>query len=228
MKKALFNMELGLVILYIILAVFMAFVIAFLAYPVLKNTKEVSSAFENIKYNYKTELSCIKNDSCTLKSFSYKGEQTNEYTFKLPKTLYFSTSDVPVVIIEGFRTRSHWANSTRTAYYFVTIDDYKYPVSADFEQRIKEIFGTNDYYISDKLLNENFIIEIQTSNSTIMWYFITFLGYILGVCALLYVIALAVINNDYFEKKLEKYFLGIIVILWIALSVCLMSGLFLL
>lgn len=126
--------------------------------------------------------------------------------------------------MEGASRAAYPAKSIRTVKYFVKIDDYKYPVSADFEPKIKDIFNTNDYYISDKLLNDNFIIEIKTSNSTLMWYFITFLGYLFGITVFVYII-LMVIAPGFFEKNLSKYFNIAFLVLFIILAICLFAGL---
>lgn len=217
-----FRVDLAVVFIILIIAVLS---IIYFVFPAIINSKEVSGIYDNLKYNYKTEMICKKNDSCTLKNFSFKGNQTKEYTFKLPQRIYFDTQDVEIIVMEGASKASHPVKSIRTVKYFVNINDYKYPVCENFQKDLKKALGISFFYdIPPKDLNDNINITIITSNSTLMWYFITFIGYLFGIVAFIYIL-LMVIAPGFFEKNLSKYFNISLLVLFIILAICLFVGL---
>ena len=81
-----------LLLLFFGLAVFLVLIV-----PMVVNNEALASTINNLKNNYKTEITCKKDVSCTLTNYSYNDKQTNSYTFKLPQKITFNSEFVPYV-----------------------------------------------------------------------------------------------------------------------------------
>lgn len=219
MDKEYSQFVIVLLLIFFGLAVFLVLIV-----PMVVNNEALASTINNLKNNYKTEITCKKDVSCTLTNYSYNDKQTNSYTFKLPQKITFNSEFVPYVEhTYGYGYFRQWHKSVKINKYFVIINDYKYPVGEDFQRGLKKYLEVNYFDgIPQDVLNSDFNLMVSSSYSTVGQNLSEILLNILFVFGLLYII---LCFNENFEKKYEKYFILIFIIMTSFIGILLITGL---
>ena len=206
MDKEYSQFVIVLLLIFFGLAVFLVLIV-----PMVVNNEALASTINNLKNNYKTD-------------YSYNDKQTNSYTFKLPQKITFNSEFVPYVEhTYGYGYFRQWHKSVKINKYFVIINDYKYPVGEDFQRGLKKYLEVNYFDdIPQDVLNSDFNLMVSSSYSTVGQNLSEILLNILFVFGLLYII---LCFNENFEKKYEKYFILIFIIMTSVIGILLITGL---